>query len=71
MSESGTLIGTIGNVLLDLNTPGTISIAAYEMAGGLRQRLSQHYPTFEASRVSRYGQDVIVIPDAVAMELSQ
>ena len=71
MSESGTVIGTIGNILLDVNVPNTARIAAFEMSGGLRERLSNHYPTFEANSVRRYGQDVIVISDAVALELSQ
>src|SRR5436305_14961423 len=30
MSESGTVIGTIGNILLNLNTPGTVSVGAFE-----------------------------------------
>lgn len=71
MSESGKVIGTIGNVLLDLNTPGTASVAAFELASNLLQRIGGNHMIFEASQVTRYGQDVIVVPDAVALDLSQ
>ena len=70
MSEGGTIIGTIGNVLLDVTTPKALHIYAFEMAGGLRSRISGHYSTFYAQQVIRYGQDVLIIPDAVATELS-
>ena len=70
MSEGGTLIGTIGNVLLDVTTPKALHVYAFEMAGGLRSRISGHYSTFYAQQVIRYGQDVLIIPDAVATELS-
>lgn len=69
MSESGTFIGTIGNVLLDVTTPAAIRIYAFELSGGLRNRFSGHYSTFYAQQVIRYGQDVLVIPDAVGTEL--
>lgn len=71
MSEGGSVVGTIGNLLFDLSTPGVLRVAAFEMAAGLRERISGHYPTFEAQRVLRYGQDVMVIPDAIALELSK
>ena len=71
MSQSGTVIGTINNLLLDLNTPATVSVGAFEMKGDLLERISHRQPTFEASKVTRYGEDVVVVPDALAVELSQ
>ena len=71
MSEGGTLIGTVGNVLLDVTTPKALHVYAFELAGGLRSRISGHYSTFYAQQVIRYGQDVLIIPDAVAAELTR
>lgn len=71
LSEGGTVIGTIGNILIDIGTPGTLRVAAFELAGGLRERLSGHYPTFSSSAVIRYGQDVMVIPDGTAQSLAE
>jgi uncharacterized protein YrrD len=71
MSEGGTVIGTVGNVLLDVTTPKTLHVYAFELAGGLRSRMSGHYSTFYAQQVIRYGQDVLIIPDAVAAELTR
>ncbi len=71
MSEGGTLIGTIGNVLLDITTPKALHVYAFELAGGLRSRISGHYSTFYAQQVIHYGQDVLVIPEAVAAELTR
>jgi uncharacterized protein YrrD len=69
MSASGTLVGTVGNVLLDSSTPTALSIAAYELTGGLREKLGGHYPTFPASQVLSYGQDVLVVSDELAQTL--
>ena len=71
MSDGGTIIGTIGNVLLDITTPNALHVYAFELSGGLRSRISGHYSTFYAQQVVRYGQDVLVIPDAVGSELSR
>jgi len=69
MSASGTLVGTIGNVLLDTSTPTALKIAAFELARSLRERFGGRYPTFPASQVVGYGQDVLVIPDEVVQSL--
>ena len=66
LSASGTLIGTVGNILLYTNTPSTLQVAAFELSGGLREKLGGHYPTFAASQVLSYGKDVLVIPDDLA-----
>ncbi len=71
MSEGGTFIGNIGNILLDVTTPAALRIYAFELSGGLRSRISGHYSTFYAQQVVRYGQDVLVIPDAIGTELSR
>lgn len=69
LSEGGNVIGTIGNILLDLTTPSAIRIATFELAGGLREHLSKRYLSFDANQVTRYGHDVIVIPDTIAQSL--
>jgi len=71
MSAGGTIIGNIGNVLLDTSTPSVVRVAAYEMQGGLREHLTNRYLTFDATQVLSYGHDVMVIPDALALELTQ
>jgi uncharacterized protein YrrD len=69
LSEGGTVIGSVGNIILDVSIPTTIKVVAFELAAGLRARISKHYPTFDASQVGHYGGDVIVIPDAIAATL--
>jgi uncharacterized protein YrrD len=69
MSVGGTLVGTIGNVLLDTSTPNALRVAEFELSGGIREQLSGKYPTFAASQVASFGQDVLVIPDEVAQSL--
>ncbi len=69
LSEGGTVIGKIGNILVDTSTPNELKVVSFELASGLRGRISGRYPTFDAKQVLRYGQDLIVIPDAVAVAL--
>jgi len=69
LSEGGTVIGKIGNILLDVSIPTAIKVVAFELASGLRGRISGRYPTFDSKQVLRYGQDLIVIPDSVAVSL--
>ncbi len=71
LSESGTVVGTIGNMVLDVSNPASVRIVSYELAAGIRSRLSGHYPSFDANRIKSYGHDVIVIPDNVASPLLQ
>lgn len=68
LSEAGTVIGTVGNVLLE-TTPATMRIDSFELAAGLRERITGHYPVLPASSVVRYGQDVIVIANQTAESL--
>jgi sporulation protein YlmC with PRC-barrel domain len=69
LSEGGTIIGTVGNIVLDVSTPTDLKVVSFELGRGLRVRISGRYPTFDASQVTRYGQDIIIIPDAVAATL--
>ncbi len=66
LSEGGTVIGTVGNIILDVSTPTALKVVSFELAAGIRARISGHYPAFDTSQVVRYGRDVIVIPDAIA-----
>ncbi len=70
LSEGGTVVGNVGNVLFDTSVPASLRVIAFELAGGLRNKLSGHYPTFSSSQVVRYGEDVLVIPDSVALPLT-
>jgi uncharacterized protein YrrD len=69
MSSSGTLVGTVGDVLLDTSTPTALKIAAFELTRNLRERLGGRHSTFPASQVVGYGEDVLVIPDEVVQSL--
>ncbi|GCE27789.1 hypothetical protein KDA_32730 [Dictyobacter alpinus] len=69
LSEGGTVVGTLGNIILSINLPQGIMVTGYELTGGLRERFSNRYPTFTIQQIVRYGQDVLVVPDAVAVEL--
>ncbi len=69
MSESGTLVGTIGNILIEIKAPTELQVCALELAGGLRELIGSRYPTFPAGQVTNYGQDVLIIPDEVARSL--
>ena len=66
LSQGGMLVGSIKNILIASTIPGGLRIAALELTGGLRERLTGRYPTLEASQVLHYGHDVVVIPDEVA-----
>lgn len=71
LSEGGTVIGTVGDAIFSLALPQAITINAFELSRSMRERLSKHFPTFDSQQVMRYGQDVLVIPDAIATELSK
>ncbi len=69
MSESGTIVGKLGNVLIDISVSNNLRIASFELAGNLFQNIGGRYHSFPAERVVRYGQDVLVIPDDIAQSL--
>ncbi len=66
MSEGGTIVGNVGNVILDVTAPTTIYVVGFELGAGLRAHISGNYPTFDAKSVLSYGHDVLVIPDTIA-----
>jgi uncharacterized protein YrrD len=71
LSQGGTVIGTIGNIVLDISVPAALKVVAFELSAGLRARISGHYPTFDASQVVQYGRDVIVVPDTIGEALQK
>ncbi|HEY6285991.1 MAG TPA: PRC-barrel domain-containing protein [Ktedonobacteraceae bacterium] len=60
LSESGTLLGTIENILLATYPPVALRIAAFKLAGG---------KTFSAKEVTNYGRGELYILDKVAKRL--
>jgi uncharacterized protein YrrD len=60
LSESGTSLGTVGNILLATNPPVALRIAAFQLVGG---------KTFSAQEVTDYGKSEIYILDKVARRL--
>ncbi len=60
LSESGTSLGAVGNILLATNPPVALRIAAIQLAGG---------NTFSAQEVTGYGKGEIYILDKVAKRL--
>ncbi|HEV2656414.1 MAG TPA: PRC-barrel domain-containing protein [Ktedonobacteraceae bacterium] len=71
LSQGGTVIGTIGNIVLDISVPAALKVVAFELSAGIRARISGHYPTFDAAQVVQYGRDVIVVPDAIGEALQK
>ena len=69
MSENGTVVGKLGNVLIDISVPNNLRIASYELAGNFLQQIGNRDHSFTADRVLRYGADVLVIPDDIALNL--
>ena len=70
MSESGDLLGAVGNIILNTHPANALRIIAFELAGGPGERIPSYHRTFSAQEVTRYEQDVIVILDQVARQLS-
>jgi len=60
LSESGTLLGTVGNILLATYPPVALHIAAFRLAGGR---------TFSAEEVTGYGNGIMYILDKAAKRL--
>lgn len=71
LSEGGTVIGTVGNIVFDISVPTALKVVAFELSAGLRARISGHYPIFDAAQVTQFGRDVIVVPDAIAEALQK
>lgn len=69
MSESGTVVGKIGNLFLTWAEPTAPVLSMLELSGGLLEGLTGKHQDFPANQVLRYGADVIVIPDSVGQQL--
>lgn len=71
LSESGSLIGAVGSILLDISTPTQLRVDAYELADTMKSRLTGQHFIISASHVVHYGQDVIVVTNDVAEALAK
>ncbi len=71
MGASGTLVGTLGNILIDVSVPTQLHVTGFELSGGLRERITGKYDIFTIGQVLSYGRDVLIISDEEAKELSQ
>jgi uncharacterized protein YrrD len=60
LSESGTSLGTVENILLATNPPVALRISAFQLAGG---------KTFSAQEVTHYEKGIIYILDKAAKRL--
>ena len=69
MSASGTIVGTLGQVILETSSPNAPKIAAFELKSGLRSLFSGKHLTFASDQVQTYGQDVLIVPDTVVQTL--
>ncbi len=69
MSASGTVVGTVGEVLLDTNNPSAVQLIGVVLSGGLLQHLGVHSSTMINAQDIHYGQHVLVIPDTIAQTL--
>ncbi|HEX4206645.1 MAG TPA: PRC-barrel domain-containing protein [Ktedonobacteraceae bacterium] len=55
LSKGGNVLGNIGNILCNVETPGEPRVAAFELAGDLRSRLSNKYQSIPADKIVSYG----------------
>jgi uncharacterized protein YrrD len=69
MSASGTVVGNVGEVLLDTSNPSAVQIAGIVLSGGLLQHLGVRSSTMIKAQDIHYGQHVLVIPDAIVQTL--
>jgi uncharacterized protein YrrD len=67
VSEQGALLGTLGDVVLDSSG---LRVACFEMSGNLWDKLTGSEKTFNAMPGIRMGSQLVVVPDAIAQELS-
>jgi len=66
MSASGTVVGSVGEILLDTSNPSATQITGVLLSGGLLQHRGAHSHTMIKARDIHYGQHVLVIPDEIA-----
>lgn len=71
LSENGSFIGVVGNIVIDVGTPTQLRVDAYELTDTMRSRLTGQHFIISSSHVIRYGQDVIVVTNDVAESLAK
>jgi len=67
VSEQGTLLGTLGDVMLD---DTGLRIVCFELSGNLWDKLTGSAKTFNAVPGIRMGRQLMIVPNAIAQELS-
>ena len=65
ISEGGTVIGKVGNVLIDTSIPVALSVVAFELGGDSHSRSGQRNRKIAASEVTGYERDAVVVLDKV------
>lgn len=71
LSESGVVVGTVANVIVDVSTPTQLRVEGYELANNPFINWSGRNTIISSSHVVRYGQDVIVVTNDVAEALAK
>jgi sporulation protein YlmC with PRC-barrel domain len=66
MSEGGTVVGKVGNVLIDTSIPVVLRVVAFELSVDSHSRSGQRNRIFAASEVTGYARDAVIILDRVA-----
>jgi len=67
VSEGGTVVGRVGNVLIDTSTPIALRVAAFELGEDSREPSGRR--PFNANEVTAYERDAVVILDKAARRL--
>lgn len=68
VTESGKLLGQIGNLYID---PDTCQITKYELEGSFWENLTQTKHTFVASKGMQFGTNILIVPDEVEAQLGR
>jgi len=69
VSEQGTPVGKVSNVLIDTSTPVALRVAAFELGSDSRDRSGKRHPIFTANEVTAYERDTVFILDKAARRL--
>jgi len=67
VSEEGTVVGRVGNVLIDASTPIALRVAAFELGDDSRERSGRRL--LDANEVTAYERDAVFILDKAARTL--
>ena len=69
MSAAGTVVGSVGHLLVETNPANELRITAVELAGGILEHLGFQSPKYISTQEIHYGNDTLIIPDTVAESL--